>query len=295
MGLGLGEIYALGCALAWGIAVVLLKKSGDSLGPFALNLFKNSVGMVLLGLTLAVLPQSRLPQLPGDLLLLTLLSGLLGIGWGDTLYLRALNRIGAARMAAAQTLYSPFVIALSMLWLGERLRPLQWLGVAAVLVGISLVTWMRTQDRAQGASLLRGVLLAVFSVFLMALGIVIAKPILETQDFLWVVLLRLVGGTLGLLAVTAWRRDAAALWREYRAVRNWTPVIAAAVVGTYFSMMLWLAGYKYTQASIAAVLNEFAAVFILLLAVIFLRERITARQAAGVLIAVAGVVMVLAL
>lgn len=293
--MGLGEAYALGCALAWGIAVVLLKKSGESLAPFALNLLKNLIGMSLIALTLVCLGETAFPQMPADMLLLCLASGLLGIAWGDTLYLRALNLIGAGRMAAAQTLYSPFVILMSVLWLGERLRAPQWLGVAAVLAGILLVTWVRSADRVHGAPLLRGVLLAAFSVFLMALGIVMAKPALETQEFLWVVLLRLIGGTLGLLAVIVWRRNSAALWREYRAVRHWPQVIAAAVVGTYISMMLWLAGYKYTQASIAAVLNEFAAVFILLLAVIFLRERVTARQIAGVMLAVAGVATVVLL
>ena len=77
-------------------------------------------------------------------------------------------------------------------------------------------------------------------------------------------------------------------------MRHWPHIIAGAIIGTYLSMMLWLAGYKYTKASIAAVLNELAAVFIVVLAVLFLKERTTPRQIGGTLLAIAGVVLVVA-
>ena len=292
--MGLGEAYSLGCALAWGIAVVLFKKSGESLAPFALNLFKNTLGALLMLLTILGLQGMAWPPIPLADLLLILFSGLIGIAVGDTLYFRALNAIGASRMAAAQTLYSPFVIGLSLLFLGERLRPLQFIGVACVLAGIFLVTYVRNAGAVEARVLLRGVLTGVLSVFVMAVGIIIAKPMLEQHDFLWVVFLRIAAGVGGMLLVVAWRRNAGELMAAYRAVRHWPQVLSGAVMGTYISMMLWLAGYKYTQASIAAVLNELAAVFILLFAVLFLRERVTPRQIAGVLLAMLGVVGVVA-
>lgn len=293
MNFGLGEVFSLSCSLVWAIAVILFRKSGESLNPFALNLFKNVFALVLLGLTIAVFAPAvpRIPPLP---LALILLSGLLGIGAGDTLYLRALNAIGASRMAVAQTLYSPFVIALSAAFLGEHLRAAQWLGVALVLSGIVLVTWVR--DAALGAvdsaRLRRGALTGVAAMLLMAIGIVLAKPNLERYEFLWVVWLRLVGGLLGMAGVIAARRNLPLLLAEYRQVRHWPQIVAGSFAGTYLSMMLWLAGYKYTRASVAAVLNETAAVFMVLLAVLFLHETVGRRQLAGVALALAGVLLV---
>jgi len=63
-------------------------------------------------------------------------------------------------------------------------------------------------------------------------------------------------------------------------------------MGTYVSMMLWLAGYKYTKASIAPVLNEMAAVFMIALAAFFLHDRLKPAQLAGSVVAVAGVILV---
>lgn len=293
MNFGIGEFYSLACALIWAIAVVLFKKSGESLAPFALNLFKNTLAVVLLGLTVLLLSPA-VPALPPLSLALILLSGWLGICLGDTYYLRALNRIGASRMAVAQTLYSPFVIGLSALFLGERLRGSQWLGAALVLAGIVLVTWSRdpTRNAVDRQALRRGTAIGVLSVFLMAVGIVMAKPMLALHDFLWVVWLRLVGGMIGMALVIAWQRNAVLLLAEFRAVRHWPQVLAGSFAGTYLSMLLWLAGYKYTSASVSAVLNETAAAFIVLFAVVFLHERIGRRQIAGIALAMLGVVLI---
>lgn len=295
MNVGPGELFSLSCALVWAVAVILFKKSGESLSPFALNLFKNALSLTLLVPTILVFAPAT-PSIPPLAIALAMLSGLLGIGLADTLYLSALNRIGAGRMAVAQTLYSPFVIALSAAFLGERLRPLQWSGAALVLGGILLVT--RTRDAQAGASsgaaLRSGLATASLSMLFMAIGIVMAKPQLEQHDFLWIVALRLVGGLAGMLVVVAMRRNLPALLTEYRAVRHWPQVLAGSVTGTYLSMMLWLAGYKYARASVSAVLNETAALFILVLAVIFLRERVGRIQVAGIALALSGVMLVVA-
>jgi drug/metabolite transporter (DMT)-like permease len=292
MSFGLGEFYSLACALVWAIAVILFKKSGESLAPLPLNLFKNTVGLALMVVTVLVVAGPALPDIPPEAVLLALLSGFLGIGVGDTLYFRALNAIGASRMAVAQTLYSPFVIVLSALFLAERLGALQFAGVALVLGGIFMVRDVPGAADVDVRRVRRGLPEAALSVLLMAVGIVMAKPLLERYDFLWIVALRIVGGMLGLLLFTALQRDVHRVWRSFRGVRHWPAVIAGSVLGTYVSMLLWLAGYKYTDASIAAVLNEMAAVFMLVLAAVFLRDRLRPVQLAGGAVALAGVVLV---
>lgn len=293
MSFGLGEFYSIACALAWAGAVILMRKAGESLTPTALNLFKNTLAAVLLGITV-LLFSPALPALSAASLALILVSGLLGIAAGDNLYLAALNRIGASRMAAAQTLYSPFVLLLSALFLGERLTGQQWLGAAAVLGGVVVVNGVdgfRREADGGVPGLGRGLALGAASVFLMAVGVLMSKPMLEAHDFLWVVWLRVLAGVGGLLVVVTWQRSAGRLLAEYRAARHWPQIVTAAVAGTYLSMLLWLAGYKYTAASVSAVLNETAALFIVLFAVIFLHERIGRRQIAGIALAMLGVVL----
>lgn len=292
--MGFGEICSLICALCWAIAVILLKKSGESLAPFALNYIKNLLCLVALGLTLLVLKGGEWPGIPPKQVALAVLSGTLGIAVADTLYFRALNAIGAARMGVAGTAFSPAVILLAALFLGERLNVWQLGGVGLTLAGIALVNYSREADHIDAAKLRRGALLGVTSMAVMAAGVVIAKPILEAQDFLWVVTLRVLAGVAAMTLVVTAQHRWSALAADYRAVRHWPQVIAGSLMGTYVSMLFWLAGYKYANASIAAVLNELSAIFIVLMAAYFLKDRLSRRQIVGCALAVAGVVAVVA-
>jgi drug/metabolite transporter (DMT)-like permease len=294
--MGLGETLSLLSALAWAVAVILFKKSADSLSPFALNYFKNSLVFVLLWPTIFAVVGWGAPAIPSNEWLLAMLSGFIGIGVADTLYFQALNRAGAAKTGMAATLYTPSVILLSSLFLGESLHLWQWLGVLLVLVGVVLVTYQSTAQSSDEKTVPQTDWLplgmAGFSVFLMAIGIVMAKPLLEKYSFLWVVQLRVIGGLLGMTVWLLFRQSPQRLWREYQQVKAWPTVLAGAFIGTYMSMVLWLAGYKYAKASIAAVLNEMSAVFIVLLASFWLKERLSLQQWLGAACCMAGIGMV---
>jgi len=45
---GWGEFFALSSALVWALAVILFRRSGETLPAFELNLFKNLFGLVLM-------------------------------------------------------------------------------------------------------------------------------------------------------------------------------------------------------------------------------------------------------
>jgi drug/metabolite transporter (DMT)-like permease len=69
-------------------------------------------------------------------------------------------------------------------------------------------------------------------------------------------------------------------------------LISSSFLGAYLAMILWLAGMKFTMASIAAALNQTSNIFIFIFAAIFLKEPITPRRTAGIVLGVAGAFMV---
>lgn len=58
-------------------------------------------------------------------------------------------------------------------------------------------------------------------------------------------------------------------------------------------MSMWLAGFKYTDASVASILNETSSIFILVLAAVFLREPLRRRSLLGVGLTFGGVACML--
>ena len=196
--MGIGEACSIASALAWAGGVIIYKRLGETLAPLQLNLLKNLIVLAFLLPTLVLWPGLGWPALPLSAFALALLSGMLGIGLADTLYFRALNALGAARVGIIGNLFSPFVIALSFVFLSERLNALQGVGFALVSAGVLLVSGQRAGRPVPAEQLRRGLLYGIAAIALMAVAIVMVKRVLETQPFLWIVALRLAGGTLAL-------------------------------------------------------------------------------------------------
>ena len=287
--MGIGEACSIGAALSWAGGVIVYKRLGETLPPLQLNLIKNVLVLGMIVPTVLLVHGAELPRLPGSAIALGLVSGAIGIALADTLYFRALNMLGAGRMGIVGNFYSPFVIVLSFVFLGERLNALQLLGFALVSAGVLIVSTHDAQRRLSPAELRKGALLGVMAVLLMAAAIVMIKRVLEGQPLLWIVLLRLVGGVAGMLVLFAWRRESLPLIGASKAPLRWPLLLLAAFLGQYVSMVLWMAGYKYTAASVAAVLNETASVFIVLLAALFLHEGLDRRRIIGVTCTLSGV------
>ncbi len=291
MQIGIGELFSIGAAASWGLAVVMYMRLGESVPPVALSLLKNLIVVSVMVPTVLIVHGLELPDFEWWTLGLTVLSGVLGIAVADTMFFRALNVLGAGRTGIIGNLFSPFVIVLSMLFLGERLTLMQSLGFLLVMIGVVLVNQRQAAEVLSPAALKRGLAYGIGAIFLSAAGIVMAKPVLEREPFFWVALVRLIAALIPIL----W------LWRvlpvhhrvpSLRAL-PWPLLIAGAFFGQYLAMLLWLAGYKYTQASIASVLNETASIFILIFAFLFLKERLSPRKLIGVTVTMCGVAVML--
>ncbi len=293
--MNLGEFYSLACAVAWAMAIVAFRRAGQSLPPQHLNLLKNGVMLACLAPTL-VLAGSPL-ALSSESLIISLISGLLGIAIGDGLYLAAVQKMGASRAGLAGMMYSPWVVGLSAVWLGETLRPWQWAGMGLVLLGLLGVGV--AQRRRRGSTdepfSWSGLGLAALAMALMAAGIVMAKPVLEAEPFLTVVWWRAVAGTVPVLLWLARPGAPAPLFSAvtWAGVTQWKTLLFGCFVGTYVAMIIWLAGYKYAQASVAAILNESAALWIMLLAWWLLDDRLNRAQVLSASLIAAGVLLVL--
>ena len=260
---------------------MLFRRCGDALPAFELNLFKNLLGFALLLPTIALVDGLRVPDFPWPEVGIALVSGYLGIAVADTWYLRALHLMGASRTGIVASLLSPFVILLSVLFLGESLRGWQLLGFAMVMSGILLVTWRSKRRSVDAEQVRKGAFYGAGAMFLMAVGIVMVKGILETRSFLWTTEIRLAGGIGGMLVYMIARGKVAEVRRHYRQPLAWATITLASFLAAYVSMMMWLAGYKLIPASEASILNESANAWIVLLAWLMLGEQIDARKVAG--------------
>ncbi len=286
----MGESLALVTAVAWAFAVVLFARSGEHVAAFPLNLFRVTVGASLLLPTLLASGEGLLRPAPlGDYLILVA-SGVIAIAVSDTLFHMCLNRVGAGITAIVDCLYSPLVALIAFVFIGERLRPWQLAGMLLVLASVVVASRVRPPAGTTARTLLVGVGLGVLAMLTLAIGIVMAKPVLNRSPVLWATTVRQLGAFLALAASLPFAGRAALA--VFRPVPSWRYSLSGAFLGSYLALILWIAGMKYSQAGVAAILNQTSTVFILILATLFLEEPFTRRKGVAVLLAAAGILVV---
>jgi drug/metabolite transporter (DMT)-like permease len=287
-----GELLALLTALIWAAAVILLKRSGESVPPFALNLFRVTVSIALLVPTAVLVGQATFASASLSDILLLVASGAFGVAVSDTLFHASLNRIGAGISAIIDCLYSPLTVLLAFVVLDERLSALQIVGMALVLGGVSAAARHEPPHGVAPRQVAVGVALGVLAMLALAVAIVIAKPVLDRSPLLWAATVRQVGCLAVMLPaalVSPYRRQTLAVLRPSRV---WFHALPGAVLGSYLGLMCWIGGLKYTKVGVATILNQSSTIYVLILAAIFLREPFTRRKLVASLVALAGIVLV---
>jgi len=292
----LGQLNALGAALTWACALVFFKKTEGRIHPYAMNLFKNVLGVGLLLITLPLIgePWREAAEHPIEDVYILLISGFLGIALADTVFFYSLDLIGVSLFAIVDCVYSPIVLLVAWLMLDEKLMLPHYVGGLLILSAVFISTRHPPPPGRTRGQITLGIVLGVISIALMAVGIVLAKPVLTTANFplLWAVAIRMAAGAFCLTLLVLGSPNRAELLRVFRPTRVWVYLVPGSFLGAYLSMIFWVGGFKYTTAAVAAVLNQTSMIFAILFAVIFLHEKMTGRKMIAVCLAASGVVLI---
>ncbi len=288
----MGEFFALAAAMVWATAVILFKKSGETIAPFTLNLFRVVVSMLVFLPLLLISGQGLWREAPlGDYLILAL-SGVLGIALSDTFFHRALNTIGAGLTAIVDTLYSPFIVLFAFLILGERPGLQQYGGMVLVAGAVLLASRAKRPEGMSLGTLLMGMFWGMMAMATVGLAIVIAKPVLEKHPVIWSTTVRQAASILVMLPVALLSPKRREIMAVFKPTRSWRCSIPGTLLGSCLALLFWIGGMKYTQASTAAILNQTSTLYVLILATIFLHEPFTKRKMLAAALALGGILLV---
>ncbi|MBN1296457.1 DMT family transporter [bacterium] len=291
----IGKLLALTCAFVWAFAVILFKRSGETMSPLALNLYKTSIaGLTIFPLWLLTEPELIPSTLSSADLGLLAISGILGITIADSLFFFCLNRVGAGYYAILDCIYSPSMIALSWLMLDEPFSLRHVAGAGLVISGVLLVSFDQKTVRRlpvkiwiQGASAgLAGILLMVFS-------IILVKPLLDTHSAVLIVECRMLPAIVGLHLIALFRKERWQLYRSLIRKRAFILALPGTLLGNVISMLTWVAAFKYTDLGSASILNQTSVIFVVILAAIFLKETLDRQRIIATILGFAGSVVIL--
>ena len=291
----IGIAAALGSAFSWALGAILFKRIGESMSPLAMTLAKALVSVVLLGIALVFLGFTAIPS--RDLAYLVG-SGLVGIAVGDSLFFAALQHLGPQTLVVLMMVGQVLTALLALIFLGERPSAKAWAGIACVIVGVTIVLWANLSGERQ-RSRVRGIMLGLLSIVCMAVSLILAKQGLgepsaaqETmQQTMQGTCVRMLSGAVGLALFGLFTGKLRAWFAEGRDARLAGSFLFAVCVVSFGGFWLSLLAIRHVDVAIANTLNSMEPVFVLPLAAIFLKERITPAQVIGTLTALGGVVV----
>lgn len=289
----IGEIMAFVNAIIWAGVVILFKISGNQISPTSLNLFKISIGFVFCLLTLAIMGTPVFPTVDSSVYILMAMSGILGIGISDTLFFKSLNLLGASRAAIVECLYSPFIILFSYLFLNEVLTLGRAIGALLVISSLFLISGEKRTDPIPKKNLINGILAGAISMGTMGFGIVIIKPMLNDLSVVWVAMIRMFFGVVALALFSLTQKDRKKTWNIFLPQPIWKYALPACFIGSYVTMLLWIGSFKFATANVAGIITQLSVVFTVIFAYLFLKEPLTKKKIASVILALIGSVLVI--
>lgn len=285
----IGEIAALSAALLWAISSVVYSRLGLKIPPLQLNFYKGIIAIAFISLTLTI-QNTAFTNLSFNTIALLFLSGIIGIGLGDTAYFAALNSIGARRTLLLETSSPAMGALLALVFIEEQLTSGAWCGILLTILGIAWVISERNPVNKITVSR-KGIIWGILAAIAQAIGSVVSRFALIQSNIspLESTLIRLLGGTLivfGLLFLPTNNRQMQIKWQL--TARSLGIIAIAAFGSTYLGIWLQQTALKFSPTGIAQTLLATSPLFILPL-VTLRGEKISLRAILGVLLSLGGI------
>ncbi len=298
-----GLIAATVAAMFWAVSVVLYRRVGRVMPPVMLNMTKGLIAVVLLSGVLLVdwLAFGNEPwSMSLGKLGLMALSGVIGIGLGDTLFFAGLNRMGSRRMLLLFTINPVITVLIAWALMDESLSGLQLIGIALAVGGVAWVIAERNTAKSDGHVDLLGVVYGIGAASCQATGYLLSRHILLPGGMTpaasaW---LRLLAGSLILVAflpLDRFLKNAGGQSHHHPAnpSKQQTRVMffVALLLGTVMGIWLMQISAKHAdKAGIAATLLSTSPLFVLPI-VALLGEHVSKRAVFGAMLTITGVAM----
>lgn len=296
-----GGVAALIAALLWAVAAIIFRRLGENVPPAELNLVKGSLAVILMIFTTLVIRES-FPVMPLITFLLLLISGIVGIGIGDTAYFESLNHMGSRLALLLGMLAPPMTGAIAWLFMGETIPLIGWLGIIITMAGVAwVITEEQSGENVRNINYRQGLKFAFIASLSQAIGAVISRYAMTepgvTVSALQTAIIRLLAGIVYLAILLLFSKKPVFTWlRKGSSDTNtsrWYLVRMIALVGfigTYSAVWLQQLSIQYTPVGIAQTLLSTSPLFILPI-IAFRGEKLSFRAVCGAMVALGGIVL----
>ncbi len=295
----IGELAALGAAICWTISAILYKEALLKAKPVSANIVRLVCTSIILVACLAIIGKfGVLMNLPAYAVVLACVSGIIGLGFGDTLYMMSLKLIGVARAVPITCVYPLFNLLWAVFLVEEPITLSVILGAVTIVFGI----WLLRQETDAGTAetekkiLVKGVAYALatavmWSVSITMIDMAVTLPETSSLDHaLAINTIRVTAIAVSLLV------SAPIIDRDFGFLKMQRKTLTALIFGGIVALGLgwFFLTYSFinTLESRAVPISSTTPIFSTLSGIVFLHEKVTARNAVGSIMIVVGIFLI---
>jgi drug/metabolite transporter (DMT)-like permease len=303
----IGAGLALGTAVFWGISPLCFASAGRQIGSYPVALLRVALAT---GLLLTILPLYKLAagaslSMPiSSQWFWLLVSGVIGMGFGDLLGYEALATLGPRRTTQLITIAPVASVLLAWVWLGETFQPLTLAGMVVVLSATSYAVLVRSSQAQVGQEPGHvsgwGLFCAIGGAVLMGVGAVTARqafrlgeidPLLRIDPIL-ATTIRVGGAAVFLWLIAAARREVVRLWRHMADPLARDRILLGTLLGPTLGMICYVSALKYTKTGVVSTLSSISPLVLLPIVYLRYKAKIGWDVVVACVLAIAGVAII---
>ena len=286
-----GELSALITAILWSFTSLFFSEASQRIGSLNVNINRLLMASIFLLITIFAAGYSF--YLSSGQYFNLILSGIIGLVFGDTYLFKAFQHIGARLSMLIMSLAPAITAVLAYFFLGETLAVWGILGMVITLAGIAIVVFERNEHPTSKYKISRiGILYGFFGALGQGVGLIFAKLAFNEGaiDSFVATFIRIFASVILMLPL-------AALTRKYKnpftTYRNDTKALylttAGSISGPYLGITFSLLAITYTKVGIAATIMATVPIVMLPILRYIYKEKLTWKSIAGAFVTVAGV------
>ncbi len=289
----IGELAAIGAALAWAVAGLVIKPISTKFSSLSINSIKLSIGWIILTAIMALWGKlSSLTFVSWHSIACVISSGILGLAIGATLQIKSLSLIDVSKVyPIAFSSWFLFTALIASIFLGEPITYYTILGAILIALGITFLSSFSKVERREmpNTDRIKGIIFALLAGLCWAGGTNLVKLGLYGVDPLMVNVIRLPFAAL-LVAILTLGRGGASEYRRYNH-RALIQVGISGFLGQAIGEVLFFISIQLAGATKAAILSSTSPLFIAPFSIIFLKEKLTKRVILGTIACALGILL----
>jgi uncharacterized membrane protein len=271
-------MYALSAAILWGIAQVLIKKGFENTSPL-FNNFLSTIFSFLIFIPFALIGGVNWIILPKILFLVFLAAA------PNFIYYYTANKGEISLTGTLMATYPIFTILLSALFLGEQTSVCQKLAILIIIIGSFLIS----KPKKFSLKLESWVVWGIVSSIIIGFADFMGKVTLMRANVYTFMFAFSIGYVVSLIITYIFDKNG----RKFPKIND--RKIIPTLIGTFMmelGVLLLYLGLSVGKASLVSPISSSYVALTVILAVAFLKDKATKTQWLGIMLTVAGVILI---